>query len=104
MQFMKHFQTESGMRLDEFLEATREQPFDLINGERKLILPDVFGGSLAIRALFMSLHSFVSQHKRRKAIIYAPHLEHPLHLTDKDSLDGGDVIPGFRIELAKLFT
>jgi len=41
--------------------------------------------------------------QRRKAIIYAPNREQPLHLTGDELLDGGDVIPGFQVPLSKLF-
>jgi Uma2 family endonuclease len=41
--------------------------------------------------------------QRRKAIVYAPDAEQPLHLSGDAVLDGGDVIPDFQIALPKLF-
>ena len=41
--------------------------------------------------------------QRRKAVVYAPDLEQPIHLAGDSVMDGGDVIPGFQIPLSKLF-
>jgi Uma2 family endonuclease len=41
--------------------------------------------------------------QRRKASVHAPDLEQPIHLKEDGVLDGGDVIPGFKIALSKLF-
>jgi Uma2 family endonuclease len=41
--------------------------------------------------------------QRRKAVVYAPDLEQPLHLAGDDLLDGQDVIPGFQTPLSRLF-
>jgi Uma2 family endonuclease len=48
----------TGMPLDEFLEQNYEQPFELINGERRPVLPNVFGHSFIIRLLFRLLDAF----------------------------------------------
>jgi len=39
----------------------------------------------------------------RIASVHAPDVEQPTHLKEDGVLDGGDVIPGFKIALAKLF-
>jgi Uma2 family endonuclease len=41
--------------------------------------------------------------QRRKAVVYAPDLEQPIHLAGDALPDGGDVIPGFQVPLTKLF-
>lgn len=41
--------------------------------------------------------------QRRKAVVYAPDAEQPLHLAKDAVLDGGDGLPGFQIVLSKLF-
>jgi Uma2 family endonuclease len=41
--------------------------------------------------------------QRRKATVHAPDLEQPLHIKPDGILDADDVIPGFKIVLAKLF-
>lgn len=185
-----------GMPLSEFLEQSNEQPFELINGERIVKMPNVAGHSEMIRALFLALYLFVkskllgevysettfvlpdadesnwvsgsripdimyyarnriSEYKasnpdwrgkpfaivpdfvievvsptdkfsdldakidayladgvrliwvidpqRRKAFIHAPDMEQPRYLAGNAVLDGEDVIPGFQVELAKLF-
>ncbi|MBC7809496.1 MAG: Uma2 family endonuclease [Burkholderiales bacterium] len=50
--------TRIGMPLDEFNEAQNQQSFELIEGERIPKLPNVFGHSKTIRALFRALDSF----------------------------------------------
>jgi Uma2 family endonuclease len=50
-----------GMSLEQFLEESAAQPFELIHGERRPKLPPVFGHSKAIRLLFRALdHHAVS--------------------------------------------
>jgi Uma2 family endonuclease len=41
-----------GMSLDEFLRLSADEDFELINGERKLKMPNVFGHHHMLRALF----------------------------------------------------
>lgn len=193
---MTLLQTKIGMSLDEFMEAVEAQPFELINGERRIKLPTVFGHSKVIRILFRLLDAFLlrtllgdvftettfimpdkvdanwvegsripdlmvftgnriaeyeSQNpygdsrplalvpdlvievvspndkvseldekidaylldgvrliwvvdpQRRKATVYAPDMEQPLHLNVNGVLDGGDVLPGFQLMLANIF-
>lgn len=185
-----------GMPLSEFLEQSSEQPFELINGERIVKMPNVARHSEVIRALFLALYLYVvskllgevyvettfvlpdmdesnwvsgsripdimfyagkrmSDYKankpdwgdkpfaivpdfvievvsptdkfsdldakidayladgvrliwvvdpqRRKAIVYAPDAEQPVHLAGDAVLDGKDVVPGFQAVLSKLF-
>jgi len=55
---MTLLQTKIGMSLDEFMEAAQAQPFELINGERRIKLPNIFGHSKVIRLLFLLLYQF----------------------------------------------
>jgi Uma2 family endonuclease len=55
---MTLLQTKIGMPLNEFMEAVEAQPFELINGERRIKLPNVFGHSEVIRFLFLLLYQF----------------------------------------------
>jgi Uma2 family endonuclease len=50
---------ESGMPLDEFLEAMDSEPFELIEGKRIVRMPTGFGSSEAISLLFSALFSFI---------------------------------------------
>lgn len=188
--------TRVGMPLDEFLELSHEQPFDLINGERIPLMSGVAVHGETIRALFLAIWLYISTKllgdvitettfilpdtydsnwvegsrtpdvmyyaagrlqaykaqtpdwqarpyalvpdfvaevvspndrfseldkkidayladgvrliwvidpQRRKAVVYAPDLEQPIHLAGDAVLDGGDVIPGFQVPLSKLF-
>lgn len=52
-------QTQVGMPLDEFIRLNDEQPFELINGERKGKMPTVLGHSKSIRTLFRQLDTHV---------------------------------------------
>jgi Uma2 family endonuclease len=186
-----------GMPLDEFMELSNDQPFELINGERIPKMPNVFGHSEMIRHMFLLLYSqtqaehlgevysettfilpdvdddnwvdgsripdvmfyandriakykaenpnhrarplalvpdlvievvsptdkfseldekvdaylldgvrliWVLDPQRRKTTVHAPDLEQPQVLKKEDDvLDGGDIIPGFKIALSKLF-
>ncbi len=47
-----------GMSLDEFLELGNQQPFELINGERRPKLPNMFGHGETIQAMFLTLHAY----------------------------------------------
>lgn len=47
-----------GMPLSGFLELFAQQPFELINGERKPIMPGVSGHSELIRSLFLALYNW----------------------------------------------
>lgn len=189
---MTLLQTKIGMPLDAFMEAVEAQPFELINGERRIKLPNIFGHSEVIRFLFLLLYQFtqlkgegevysettfimpdrsdskwvegsripdlmvftgnriadyksntadyrnhplalvpdlvievvsptdkvveldekidvylldgvrliwVVDPQRRKATVYAPDREQPLHLSINGVLDGGDVLPGFTVKL-----
>jgi Uma2 family endonuclease len=186
--------TRIGMPLDEFLELSNAQPFELINGERIPKLPNVYGHSEVIRLLFRLLDAYalarqagdaytettfilpdtydsdwvtgsripdvmffvgdrlatykaenpeyrtrplsivpdlvievvslndkvveldkkidlylsdgvrliwVFNPQSRKVTVHAPDLENPVVL--KDTLDGGDVLPGFTLDLQKFF-
>jgi hypothetical protein len=50
--------TRVGMSLDEFIELGNQQPFELINGERKPKLPNVAGHNEVAQALFLALHLY----------------------------------------------
>ncbi len=189
--------TSIGMPLAEFIRLFDEEgPFELINGERRKRMPNVFGHSEAIRALFLALYLYIAAKvggdvfsettfilpgtydadwvegsripdvmyyasgrlqaykaetpewrerpcslvpdlvaevispndkisemdakvdqyladgvrmvwvidpQRRKAVVYAPDQEQPIHLSGGDLLNGDDVVPGFQVQLSKLF-
>lgn len=59
---MADITTRIGMPLDEFIELSNDQPFELINGERIPKMPTVFGHSDMIRQLFRMLDSFTQAH------------------------------------------
>jgi Uma2 family endonuclease len=40
--------------------------------------------------------------QRQKAVVYRPGVQ-PLYLTLEDTLEGGDVLPGFKVALKTLF-
>lgn len=52
-----------GMPLEEFIELSNDQPFEIISGERRPRLPTVFGRSDMIRRLFRMLDSFTQTHR-----------------------------------------
>jgi Uma2 family endonuclease len=52
--------TRIGMALDEFIRLNEEQPFELINGERRPKLPNVAGHSKVIRTLFIALYQYAA--------------------------------------------
>jgi Uma2 family endonuclease len=55
--------TRIGMSLAEFLEEAPRQPFELINGEKRLIMPTVLAHNLIIRLLFRILDAYVVAQK-----------------------------------------
>lgn len=194
---MTVLQTKIGMPLDEFLEASEAQPFELIHGERRLKLPTVYRHSKIIKLLFRLLDAFllktslgdvfsettfimpdrddsnwvegsrtpdlmvysgkriaeyeaqnpygddrplalvpdlvievvspndkvseldekidaylldgvrlvwVIDPQRRKAVVHGPDMEQPLHLNINGVLDGGDVLPDFKLPLTSIFS
>ncbi len=185
-----------GMPMAEFLELSAQQPFEIINGERRPVLPTVPEHSEVMRWLVRWLDAFVLAHElgelyfettfilptadptnwvegsrvpdimfysgrriadykanhpdwrkipfplvpdlvieiispndrlsetdekmdayladgvrliwqidpqRRKAIVFSPDAEQPHYLKTGDVLDGGDILPDFRLPLAELF-
>ena len=59
---MADITTRIGMPLDEFIEQSNDQPFELIDGERIPKMPTVFGHSDMIRLLFRIMDSFTQTH------------------------------------------
>jgi len=49
-----------GMPLDEYMRLYDEQPFELINGEKKLLMVNVAGHGFVSKIIFLALHMFVS--------------------------------------------
>lgn len=184
-----------GMPLAEFLELSAQQPFELINGERRPILPGGYRHSKAIQFLFLQFVAYAQTHGgnafnevpfilptadvkhwvegsrvpdvmyyvenrvpdyetthaelldiplalvpdlvievvsptdrlvdvnekidayladgvqliwqvdayTRKVVEFTPDAEQPRYLKTGDVLDGGDILPGFRLSLADLF-
>jgi Uma2 family endonuclease len=194
---MTVLQTKIGMPLEQFMEVSEAQPFELIHGKRRLRLPTVFGHSETVRKLFVTLDHFANSYnlgeafsnttfvvldkssrdwvdaaytpdasfyigsripiyesnnpdcydrplalvpdlvievvspndkvseldekidaylldgvrliwvidpQRRKAVVYAPDMEQPLHLNINGVLDGGDVLPDFKLSLTSIFS
>lgn len=62
--------TRIGMPLDEFLEAAARQPFELINGEKKVIRPTVAAHSEVMRTIFLAIYSFLIA-QQRSGEVYA---------------------------------
>jgi hypothetical protein len=56
-----------GMGMDDFLEESRRQPFEIINGETKPKLPNASLHSLIIRLLYRLLDGFVLNNKLGEA-------------------------------------
>lgn len=56
-------QTGVGMPLDEFIRLNDEQPFELINGERKAKMPTIAGQSEVIDTLYKSLRVHTDANK-----------------------------------------
>lgn len=52
-----------GMPLTDFLEAVHQQPFDFINGEKRWLMPTMFGHGELIRILFRLLDSYLGYGK-----------------------------------------
>jgi Uma2 family endonuclease len=50
--------TKIGMPMDEFIHLNDQQPFEIINGERRPKLPTVAGHSEALRTFFRALDSY----------------------------------------------
>lgn len=51
------------MTLEEFIAEYHKQPFELVNGEKRLIMPGIAKHGLMIRALFRILDAFVMAHQ-----------------------------------------
>ncbi len=58
-----------GMTMDEFLEESNRQPFEIINGERKPKLPNASLHSFIIRLLYRLLDGFVLKNNLGEAFI-----------------------------------
>lgn len=48
-----------GLPLPDFLEAQAQQPFELIRGERRFVMPTVFGHGEVLNALYALLLAHV---------------------------------------------
>lgn len=56
--------TRIGMPLEEFLAESARQPFELINGEKKPIMPTIAAHSEVIRTIFLAIYSFLMAQQR----------------------------------------
>jgi Uma2 family endonuclease len=54
----ENFESFSGMALDEFIRLYEEQPFEILDGERTLIMPTVAGHNHTARAIFRALDAY----------------------------------------------
>lgn len=55
--------TRVGMALDDFINDYDQQPFEIINGERKLRMPNVARHHLVLSRLMAALNVYLAQHK-----------------------------------------
>lgn len=63
------------MTLDEFIAAYHDEPFELVDGERRLLMPNVLGHQFLIRAIFRLLDAFCIAHALGEVIIEGPFVE-----------------------------
>jgi Uma2 family endonuclease len=68
---MMETSTRAGMPLDDFIREMNDQPFELINGERKLKLPGVAGHNYVIHLLYRALLQFLLQTQMGEVFIEA---------------------------------
>jgi Uma2 family endonuclease len=67
-------QTRVGMPLDEFIREHERQPFELIGGERKLIMPTVAGHNYIIKLLITLLVAYEQAFQRTEALFEATYI------------------------------
>lgn len=60
---MPNTETKVGMPLHDFLAEAHQQPFDLINGERKYLLPHLYGHDKTVRILLFAIIAFLTGRK-----------------------------------------
>jgi Uma2 family endonuclease len=63
--------TKIGMPLDEFIEATNDQIFELINGERKPKLPTVAGHNYVMQLIYQFLLVFLNNTRLGEVLVEA---------------------------------
>lgn len=72
----------------------------------EILSPDQPAGDFAEKILFYMMHgvrmTVVVDPERRIITVYVPNRE-PVHLTLEDTLDGGDVLPGFSVPVERIF-
>jgi Uma2 family endonuclease len=90
--------TKIGMPLEEFIELSNEQPFELINGERKPKLPNIYGHNEMISILLELLVDFVRSLKL--GFVY-PELTFILPGTDEKDWVSGSRIPDIAFYVAE---
>jgi Uma2 family endonuclease len=63
------------MTLDEFIAEYHKQPFELVNGEKRLIMPGIAKHGLMIRALFLLLYNHCVAHQLGEVFQENPFVE-----------------------------
>jgi Uma2 family endonuclease len=63
------------MTLDEFIAEYHAQPFELVNGEKRFIMPNVMIHQLFLKALFLLLHTYTQAHKLGEVLFELPFVE-----------------------------
>jgi Uma2 family endonuclease len=101
----------AGTRIADYKAATpewRERPFPLVPD----LVIEVVSPNDKVEELDKKIDAYLAdgvrliwvlKPQRRSAVVYAPDLEQPQFLEGDALLDGGDVLPGFKIALSKVF-
>jgi Uma2 family endonuclease len=69
---MELIRTQTEMALEDFIHAYAEQPFEWIDGERRLLMPNVAGHGEIIELLYLALHHFFLTYPLGKVIRELP--------------------------------
>ena len=161
---MESFAEKIGMPLDDFIRLYDEQPFELIDGQRIVKMPNVAGHGEIAQFIFLTLHLFITPKnlgivfhempfvlsytsnwvtgsrtpdvmyyqmervlayreadpdyrqkpyvldpQRQRVVVHTltaaqPFTKQQVILEADDRLEGGDLLPGFEIQVAQLFS
>lgn len=71
---MTDVQERVGMPLDEFIEQSNEQPFEIINGEKIPKLPTVSGHNYVVHLLYQLLFTHLTAHNLGKCFMEATYV------------------------------
>jgi len=68
---METVQERVGMPLDEFIREFTRQPFELINGEKKFLMPNVAGPNYVMHLIYLALITYFAQNPFGEPMIQA---------------------------------